>query len=32
MIVGAGWMGSHLAYFIKKGHDKLFEKNKIFKL
>ncbi len=32
MIVGAGWMGSHLAYsLIKKGHDvKLFEKNKIF--
>ena len=32
MIVGAGWMGCHLAYsLIKKGHVvKIFEKNKIF--
>ena len=32
MIVGAGWMGCHLAYsLIKKGHYvKLFEKKKIF--
>lgn len=32
MIIGAGWMGCHLAYsLIKKGHNvKLFEKNKIF--
>ena len=32
MIVGAGWMGCHLAYsLMKKGHVvKIFEKNKIF--